>query len=280
MKKTIVSLLLAVSALGMFACDKEGGTAHTHVWEANSLNDGIMTYICTGCEETKEENKTALYKQTCDNIATAMNGLASTPAPTAKQVSKNVFLADGESAYVPAQPQDYIQVKGAAVFVEMLSRFIQNPAFKITSAPVKFTYSYARAGEQGYANLMYVFDEEQDKVTMHWDVHSTQGTSQVDIFLYLGVDYDFETNTVVAFEVFTEQTRTTIDSAYPQLISWLYEEETLQALNRGAGVTAIQAVQAKCDAYKAELTAKLSSVIDLQADFTTEYTAAMDKMNG
>jgi len=35
-----------------------------------------------------------------------------------------------------------------------------------------------------------------------------------------------------------------------------------------------------CDAYKAELTAKLSSVIDLQADFTAEYTAAMEKMNG
>ena len=298
MKKRLLILMLVLCALFTYSCKKENVNPnpnplpeptpppHTHTWNDGALDNGIMTYSCTGCSETKTENKTALYKQTFANITTAMQTLAPASQPTAYNpqlgcyAPSYVLTADSEELYVAAPETQYIQVKGVAVFVDMLTDMIENPSFRITSAPVNFTYSYARVNETGSATLMYEIDEKNDKVKMYWNVDSTQGSYTLDIFLYIGVDYNFETGTVIAFEVYTEQTRTASQGQEPikNLICWIYDNEVLKMPN--PNISDKSYVQNACDQHAAVLSAKASSVIELNADFTTEYTAAMEKMNG
>ena len=38
---------------------------------------------------------------------------------------------------------------------------------------------------------------------MYWDIVSVQGSRTTNIFLYIGVDYNFETKTLVSFRLYT-----------------------------------------------------------------------------
>ncbi len=291
MKKQLSGLLLSLCVLGLFGCNDE--TPHTHRWDNGTLDNGIKVYSCLDCTETKEEDKTLLYRQTCANIATKMQNLTpptltqsvspltlnssadanTTTPPSSDEIDESVFLEDAPDQY-------YIQVKGVAVFVDMLTELINNDSFRITSAPVCFTYSYERTHENGTAVLMYEFNEQTDTVTMYWDIDSTQGSSTLSIFLYIGVDYDFETQTVNAFRVYTDQTRISTQSQTENktLNAWVYQDGVLKMPS--SNTDALLYFHHLCDAQAATLATHSDDVIDLEADFTAEYTTAMNKMNG
>lgn len=266
MRKKIIGVMMVALMFCFVGC-KNG---HTHNWDDGHLDNGIMTYTCRECHETKTENKVTLYKETCNEIVETMNNLSS--GTQAAALSNKVVLISNEDVYIDASDYDYIQVKAVAVFVDMLAEFMSNSSFRITEHPVKFTYSY-RQIEQGTAVLMYEFDEKNNKVTMYWDIASIQGNGTTNIFLYLGVDYNFETNVVEAFEVYTNQSR----GGQSNLISWVYENDTLKKLNPSADLSSVQTIS---DNHAAVLEAKESEIIDLQADFSDEYTTAMDRING
>ena len=266
MKKKIIGCMMAALMFCFAGCKKE----HIHSWDDGHLDNGIMTYTCSKCHETKTENKVTLYKETCNEIVETMKNLGEGTEVAA--LSNKFVLLSNEDVYIEAEEYDYIQVLAVAVFVDMLAEFMSNPDFRITEHPVKFTYSY-RQIEQGTAVLMYEFDEKNNEVTMYWDIVSVQGSRTKNIFLYIGVDYNFETRTVESFEIYTDQE----SGGQSNLISWVYENEILKKLNPSADLSGVQTIS---DNYAAVLEAKESEIIDLEADFSEEYTTAMDRING
>ena len=243
-------------------CSEISGS-ESHTYGEGVLQDGGMVYTCTVCSKTKTEDKTALYKSVCENIMAKVNSLEAGPT----------LLSSDTERYVDAQSFDYIQVKGVASFVEWLANMLDNDNFTITSAPVKFTYSYAAHGESGEATLLYKFDETNNKVTMFWYVQSQAGTRNTDIFLFIDVDYDFDTNTVGSFTLHSEQI---MNSSQKMLLSYVYDGQILKALNRNIDLSWFEDI---VDAYFAAFEEKFPNIVDLQADFTAEYTAMMNKMN-
>lgn len=237
-----------------------------HAWDNGVLENGVMTYTCSVCSKTKTENKAALYKTTCEKIYTTINGIA-TPAGGAK--AAKTFAVD-DSIYTEASAEEYANVKGVNVFVGMLGDLMANDQFVITTKPVAFTYSYEPIKETGSAVLQYVFDETNDKVVMMWNVNSTVNGNTMQMFVYISVDYDFAQSEVKAFTV--------CNLADPNMLMCynVYEEGKLWTLKDAAAVqTVLPAVQA----YKEQSQSALKDKIDLQADFTAEYSKAMDAMN-
>ena len=173
-----------------------------HVWLQVSLNEGIMTYDCEKCGADKTENKTALYKNVSASIADSIYALADGKDQGASKfgasISKEEYVWEDADWSVHG-----INVKGVVMFVKMLSEMMSNVDFNVTSAPVKFTFSYSSSvvTEHGNAILMYTFDEENGKVTMYWLVESTVGGSTTEIFMYIDVDYDFNSNSLVGFAI-------------------------------------------------------------------------------
>lgn len=278
MKKFVSLLLSACTALSLSAtlaaCGDSEESKHTHTWNAGTLNNGVMTYTCDSCEETKTENKAALYQKVCTNIVSSVNALNYVaPTSATERGSKIAPLADQADLYIDARVYDYITVKGVIQFVTMLGDMMDNENFNITSAPVKFTASYAARGETFTAVLMYNFDEANDKVVMYWDVESVTGSVTTDIFLYMDVDYAFATDTLEGFTLHSLQSVGSME----MLISSIYADETLKVVDQTADLTSVKAT---VNGLSAELSAKADLVIDLQADFTAEYTAMMDIMNG
>ena len=257
--------------------NEEGDTSEEecqHVWCEESLNDGIMTYVCDECGDTRTEDKTELYITACQKIVETTNALSPTQ-PTGMKESDYIvsLLSASDDLYVDASAMDYIQVKGVVAFVSMLADMMDNESFSITFAPVQFTYSYERFSETGTATLMYRFDEANNKVVMYWDVQSTMSERTTDIFLYIDADYDFETNTVIAFTVQSIQ-----ESPYGEMIlSYKYENDVLKTLDHNADLTG---VTAEINEKAALLAERADEILDLDADFTEEYTIMMDTMNG
>ena len=266
MKKLGILLAICMSVMCMFslACANGGGKdCKNHAWKETSLNNGIMTYTCENCEETKTENKTALYKQTCDNIFAGLPTGANTPSSAIVNESGASAFAIEESLYINASAMDYIQVKGVMAFVKFLSVLTQNASF---------TYSYSPINESGTAILMYDFDEENNKVYMYWDVESTRGANTMDIFLYMDIDYNYETQELIGFTVNSYQAM----GSQEMVMSYVYKDGVLRTLD---STLDLQSVKTEINVFAGQLNAKVSGLIDLQADFTTEYTAMMNIMN-
>jgi glutamate 5-kinase len=59
-------------------------------------------------------------------------------------------------------------------------------------------------------------------------------------------------------------------------ISYLYENNVLKMLNENVDTTAVKDIS---NGIKDAFVAKANEIIDLQADFTAEYTTAMNIMN-
>ena len=60
MRKILFALLIALSILALVACKEE--PAHEHTWDEGKVStpssctsEGVKTYTCTGCGETKTE---------------------------------------------------------------------------------------------------------------------------------------------------------------------------------------------------------------------------------
>jgi len=201
-----------------------------------------------------------------------MISTAETTTPTS--VVKKV---DGFSAlddfYIDAPTAYYMNVKGVAVYVKLLAEIVQNEKFQITNAPVKFNYSYSGAfNETGVAVITYKLDKDNNKVEMTWQVASNQPSGHIDIFLHIDVDYNFTTCTVQSYKFYMENTM-------PQgtkFMSFLYKDNVLKMLNGDIDTTAV--VNAS-NAIKQEFMQKANQIIDLQADFSAEYTRAMNIMN-
>ena len=269
MKKILISIILSlclIFSFGTIACG--GSNECSHNWE-KSLNNGILTKTCTKCDDVISQNKTAEYKAVCQDIADTVYGLSATPTST----RFNGAVTYNNSLYKDATAMDYIQVKGVMCFVEMLARLMDNPNFNLTDKPVKFTYSYASHGETGEATLMYTFDEENDKVIMYWLVNSTTDNITRSIFLYMNIRYDFAKQELVNFVLDSEQV---IGTSMDIFFGYIYQNSVLQVFDSQPNITAFKnGVLARLD----ELLARNDELIDLQADFTAEYTAMMDKMN-
>ena len=246
----------------------EGGdTSCEHTWETVSLNDGVMTSVCHGCKATKTQDKTELYQYVTKSIFLSIEELAS------RESSNKPFSVKGnkdEYVWMDASWENQgMQVKGVVSFVHMLAQMMVNPQFNITNAPVKFTYSYAGLNESGTAILMYNFDEENDKVTMYWDVASNMNGNEMNIFLFLDVDYDFANYALKGFEIQTAQSMG--DESI--CIGFRYNDQEFK-------MTIDPNFASQVNATATELQAHYDEIIDLEADFTKEYTEMMDYMNG
>lgn len=229
-------------------------------------------------------NKRELYQKTCDNIARTMKELAAdTSAATPAQLARAAARASEED-YVVAVGGQREQIKAVAVFIDFVASMMQNQKFTVTDLPVKFTCDYDWGNNRTQKNevtLMYSFDEAGDRVEMHWNVNTREvsGTTSTEsspknIFLYIGVDYDFANAAVVAFDVFVESA----ENNATETSHYIYKDDILKVLDTGSA-TDTSSVAAALEGHKSALTSKESSAIDLGADFTTEYTAAMDAMN-
>lgn len=235
-----------------------------HAWDNGVLENGVMTYTCSVCSKTKTENKAALYKTVCENIYSAINGVAS--AGGAKEARTFAF---DSSSFI--EETNYMNVKGVNVFVGLLGDLMDNDDFVVTAKPVAFTYSYAPHNETGSAVLQYVFDEANDKVVMMWNVTSTVSSNTNKMFVYINVDYDFSESEVKAFTVsnLMEPNMLACYNVYENGKLWKPKDEAAQA-------TVLPTIQA----YRAQAQEAMADKIDLNADFTAEYTKAMDAMNG
>ncbi len=284
---TVITLSLCFTFL--FACKEN----HTHSWQETSLDNGIMTYTCESCSETKTENKATLYKETCLAICNTITIITTDTQNLNLLSMQNLnllstqnlsLLSVNNDIHVEANPEyDYIQVKAAGVFVKLLASLIDNNNFRITDKPVAFTMSdTAYTNEQCDVVLSYIFDEKNNKVTMYWNVISNKAPYTTNIFLYLDVDYDFSTETVTSFEVITYQERynSNTEVSTTNLINWLYEEGILYGLNKNLTQTQLQPVYDSLQQKQTILENKLSETINLNADFSTEYTNAMIEING
>ncbi len=269
-------IILSLCFTFLFACNK---SKHTHSWQEAGLDNGIMTYTCEGCSETKTENKTSLYKEACLAISNTINVITT---DTTETLSFKFFSVSSD-LHVEANPEyDYIQVRAAGVFVKLLASLIDNNNFRITDKPVAFTMTdTAYTNEQCDVVLSYVFDEKNNKVTMYWNIISNKASYTTNIFLYLDVYYDFSTETVTSFEVITRQERyiNSIKEA-TTLVNWIYEEEVLYGLNKNLTEAQLQPVYDSLQEKQTTLNNKLNETIDLNADFSTEYTNAMIEING
>ncbi len=276
MKRIISSIIVVTLSLCftfLFACKDN----HTHSWQESSLDNGIMTYTCVSCNETKTENKATLYKNTCLAICNTITII------TTDTQNLNLFSVNND-IHVEANPEyDYIQVKAAGVFVKLLASLIDNNDFRITDKPVAFTMTEtAYTNEQNEVVLSYIFDEKNNKVTMYWNVIASKEPYTTNIFLYLDVDYDFAAEMVTSFEVITYQERynSFTEVSATSLINWIYEEGVLYGLNKNLSQTQLQPVYDSLQAKQTILENKLSETINLNADFSTEYTNAMIEING
>ncbi len=241
-----------------------------HVWLQVSLNEGIMTYDCEKCGADKTENKTALYKNVSASIADSIYALADGKDQGASKfgasISKEEYVWEDADWSVHG-----INVKGVVMFVKMLSEMMSNVDFNVTSAPVKFTFSYSSSvvTEHGNAILMYTFDEENGKVTMYWLVESTVGGSTTEMFIYIDVDYDFNSNSLVGFAI-----EESVANEYVNMVfGYKYNANEFKYTEDENFVNQIQATASV-------LQAELDNVIDLKADFSKEYSDMMDEMNG
>ena len=243
-----------------------GDSSCQHVWQEVSLNNGIMTYSCPNCKASKTENKTQLYKNVTANIADTVFALADGASSSASGYSVSLF-----SDYT-WQDADWsvhgMNVKGVVMFVKMLSQMMDNPDFNITSAPVIFSYSYPALGETGVATLLYDFDVENDKVTMYWDVNSTSNGITRNIYMYIDVTYDFDTNTLVGFNLSSNQQ----GNGQSMTFGYSYYDNNLR-------FTVDSSYLEEVNLTRAELNAVKDTAIALKADFSKEYSDMMDSMN-
>ncbi len=245
-----------------------GDSSCQHVWEEISLNNGIMTYECSKCQEDKTEDVSTLYQGVISNIADTIFGLADGGSSSIAGAFSASLTGDYE--WIDADWAVYgMQIKGVTMFVKMLADMMDNPNFNITSAPVTFTYSYPAQGETGTALLLYSFDVKNDKVVMYWDVQSTVGSNTTNIYIYMDISYDFDTDTLVAFNLASTQSM----GGESKIFGYSYYDGNLRFTNDRNYVNEVNKT-------KAELNAVIDSVIDLKADFTEEYSSMMDEMNG
>ena len=244
-----------------------GDSSCQHVWEEISLNNGIMTYECSKCQEDKTENVTDFYQSVTNNIANTIFGLADGGTETPSRFSVSLF-SDYTWQDVDWSTAHSMNVKGVVMFVKMLADMMDNPNFNITDAPVLFSYSYPAQGETGTALLLYSFDVANDKVVMYWDVQSTVGSNTTNIYIYMDISYDFDTDTLVAFNLASTQSMGGMSMTF----GYDYHDENLRYTNDEDYANAVNET-------KQDLIAVVDKTIDLEADFTEEYSSMMDAMN-
>lgn len=237
-----------------------------------ALSCAFVLTACNNDNPPPSGDGTQFYKQTFENIANSMISTSETTTPTST-VKKVDAYSSLDGFYIEAPAAYYVNVKGVAVYVKLLAEIVQNEKFQITNAPVKFTYSYSGAfNETGVAVITYKLDKDNNKVEMTWQVASDQPSGHIDIFLHIDVDYNFTACTVQSYKFYMENT-----IPYGTMfMSFLYKDGVLKMLNGDIDTTAV--VNAS-NAIKQEFMQKENQIIDLQADFSAEYTRAMNIMN-
>lgn len=105
---------------------------------------------------------------------------------------------------------------------------------------------------------------------MSWDVDSQSSYGQANIFLYMNIDYDFDGNALLGFHI------KSVPQQSGQTVSFSYKYSN-------AALTVFSSTKNDYDAYFQPeydaLQAMISAAIDLQADYTTAYTNAMNLVN-
>ena len=242
--------------------------------------------VCTMCGDVKVDTKTK-YSNACDNIVEEIETIEEekTSGITPLSFNVNTFSNISELPFKEVSSSGELSsIKGATSFVKLLANLLKNDDFDLTDKPVHFTYKWVVEQverEVGEATLMYSFDEANNKIKMWWDVDSNSGIS-IAIFLYLEVDYNFETQTMGGFKVYSSQV---VEMGNPPMsqtmnIGFIYDEGKLYCLDMSRALEIAEKVTPIIEGYKQELTSQMDKLIDLNADFTNEYTAMMNYMNG
>lgn len=303
MKKVIVFLSCLCMIFTLVGCGDKGHTcSFDTAWQTN---DTHHWHACTGenCTEkdsyaehdftngncvcgkekpvdpaTLEQATRLKYQTACNNIVTNVSSIsvASPALLSSPSFIKGVRLSNNEEpVHEVATIQGVTMIKGVVTYVKLLGDMMVNPSFQLTDKAVVFTASFTAPSGFNYSEtftalLSYDFDEENDKIEMTWDVDSTIGSTVMNIFLYMTIDYDFETGTLTGFH---------LKSVQPGIaFSAKYDGETASTFFVH-GTTELEETAWYFDTEKQALADKEATAINLNADFTAEYTVAMMTMN-
>ena len=239
-------------------------------YSEHSFENGVC--VCGKTDSSSTVAKLDRYSTACNTVANGMKNL--TPAqPSSTNASGVIYptlLNSNEPIHNVDTFQGYIMIKGVSTYVKLLADMMNNPAFVLTDEAIIFTASFSSADltyvETFTAYLTYSFDEENDKIKMTWDVDSVINGQSMNILMYLDIDYDFETGNLSSFQIKSIQSGMAFSVKYD-----------------GIDVRSFFTYDSSYDYYFAPeqeaIDAKKPTAINLNADFSTEYTTAMLTMN-
>ena len=248
-------------------------THHWHACTGENCNEkkdkGEHDYeagSCTVCG--KSQSSAVRYQSVCNNIAASI--AAFTPPATAALAA----TGGSEPVFTPAIAGQYMTVKGMATFIKLLGDMMVNPQFNPVDNAVAMTASYTAPNglysETFSACVLYSFDEENNRITMTWDVEQSSGNNENDIFFYMDISYDFATDTLLGFD---------LQSSQPGIAFWFkYAEGALSVWfpHDSAGINTMLTQylaphMQNVDTKRGQLSTAF--------DYTAEYTVAMNTMN-
>ncbi len=161
-------------------------------------------------------------------------------------------------------------VLSTSAFVYFISEVYKNNQFIITDKPVSFTCSCEGDPEE-YSLSMYAgIDEESGKIQSEIFVSSTEmGQPNPSGYIYIEVGYDFSGETIRNFDLY--------------MCDWLTGENVMRSVYDGEILYKLESVEdeaymearEKVLAEMEEFSVTLQSAVDLNCDFSAEYTASM-----
>lgn len=270
MKKLILKFIAAVCAFTLcfamfFACSSQSASNNATPPATEEGSDGTET---GETEQTLRQKYSAACAAVMDDFCSLQISASSSLAVTF------AVIASAEPEHQPAKETDLYTVRGVSAFIGMLGEMLNDSSFLLTDKAVKFTASYENGNysENFSAVLAYSFDQQNKKIVMSWDVDSVSNGNATDIFLYMNIDYDFDTASLLGFHIKSVQTGEQNPNSYK--LSYKYD---------GNSLTTWSSIQNDYASYfepeQTALAALLPDAIDLNADYTDAYTAAMNRVN-
>ena len=171
------------------------------------------------------------------------------------------------TALVPTTNRTNVYSTGALLY--FVSELYKNEAFVVSDKPAKFTCSYKNLAEQSYyIAFRPVINEAESKVVGEFFVEN-KGLGDKN-YIRIDVDYDFEKEEIIAFELFV-----CVWDTDAGLLHNVYKDGVLYK-GDDANDQYNQDSHARMLAYKEDYNTALQDAIEIESDFTEEYTATME----
>lgn len=173
------------------------------------------------------------------------------------------------TALKPAESYGHVYSTGA--FVYFVSELYKNEAFIVTENPVKFTCSYELMGDNYEVVFRSYVNEEENKVRGDFFVTDYTANGTWTNYIYIDVDYNFTTESIVAFTLYVDDWEENAMNACS-----VYENGILYDLETEVNDEAFAEHNTNMLAKKNNFKTAMSNTVNLNHDFTDEYTRSMD----